>query len=873
MGFRGKLIEVYPENAGTSVNQDHAIGTQTLVVNSRADFPDEGGELSIDGVVYSYDSVVDSYESDEIHLTTTLSAAVEEGTEVLSLPLRTRRMGTVAIADHLSENLDTVIARLDHSLQLSLEDGRRDQGFEEDVICEYQYGDLFLVQVLDREAAVSFGPIDLDDHTDELPPSASPTVVLQAFSVGGLRWTVVPVANDDPSKFRIYASTNPAVETDAAHLVADTSQTTGTFDDINSVSLLPTDPLSAIPTYYARAIQYDFDGDAPQGAVSAGIVPKRAGVAEISATWAYLGMVEANQIAAGSIMADLALLAKLMVGGRIDINGDDSTIIIYAAELDDQGNRVELIRLDPAGSVFRGSILADDVSVLEGLILRGNESQISNDAVLTLMNGVADPTTSPDVAATWDLVSAPGTIPSGYSLHGLTDHATAGYITKLLWKAADSTGWVQVVNTATGLQVSLTQLADVSGITENLFSGIIRLGSNLFVGVQDYNVSGFDKVYLAKYNSTGSVYDSKVLAIDVELAFGQDHGNYSIRLGADYVNSRIFVAMSPEATEPYIVSITAATMAIVTQYLTIDDGSATDSAYWLAYGPFDQGVNRWLALKYWDDPSIVQSSSASDAFPASLDPNGDFAFPASAGARIFWHQTDAKFYMRTSSGTYYKLGSYHVQETAWASYAYTDGSPPPTTLDSPLASVVVPPRKIVSVQVPPYPSGVSGADVYVGYGVSAPADVDLHKRSETLTAQRTMLLTDGHVVSGANPPGANTFGAGGPGEIKSVIGGLSIKGDGTFNAPKRFQSGKVSITPVANTDSPTPPLRVTFATQFASQPAVIVQPETGSLTPFGGGAFRGHEVTNIDATGFDLQVYRTNTTAMNLFWFAMLPTQ
>ncbi|MBK7823558.1 MAG: hypothetical protein IPJ61_21465 [Tessaracoccus sp.] len=75
------------------------------------------------------------------------------------------------------------------------------------------------------------------------------------------------------------------------------------------------------------------------------------------------------------------------------------------------------------------------------------------------------------------------------------------------------------------------------------------------------------------------------------------------------------------------------------------------------------------------------------------------------------------------------------------------------------------------------------------------------------------------------------------------------------------QSGRTSITPVANTPTY---ITVTFATPFAAAPSVVTTPASA----FPGTAVKSSAATDITTTSFKLWVYRTNNTATDVCWIA-----
>lgn len=465
---------------------------------------------------------------------------------------------------------------------------------------------------------------------------------------------------------------------------------------------------------------------------------------------------QAGQI--NSFFTDMGLLGRLLVGDYIDIDGDASTITIYA----DAAHTMPLVQLNPAGSVWRGQIITNDIAVLNSILLQGVLSRITNNALLTIANGVADPTTAPSITEGWQQVAQPA-IPAGYVLTGICDHPTAGYATRLLFKTADKRAYTQVINMATGAQVSLTILADVPGFTEDMFSGIAYSAGYYYVGVMNFSdpTSGFDAVYLVKFNATTNAYVAQVAAVGYTA--GQDRSATCARVAVDYTTGDIFIANSTNDVVRVPASLASATSMGFT-------GSVPNL---LGYGPFDYGANRWLAAH--DSSAIVASSSST---LSALSESGSAAWGGVVGARYFWHATDARFYI-LSAGVLYRLAPYGADETFWAQYADTDATH--TTAPSPMASLLIHARKFATLQLPPAAPSTTGADVFVGYGGSTPSNANMHKRAESLSS-RVMFLSGGKVVTGANPPTVSTFSGGTPGEIVTEAGGWLLTGAGRGSA-------------------------------------------------------------------------------------------
>jgi hypothetical protein len=810
MALTGLVHEVVTEDVATSLAGDHTAGAGVVNVVNAAQFPQLGGTIRLEdistGTLVTEDidyTNADGTPDNQLDVTGTLVNSYPDGS-IVTLISPARPTTTVFVTtDPASPPIPAVAPQemvVVHAVALA--EGPRDEGMGAPVLIE-EIGDEYRVTKVLAAPAVDGPSIVGDVPNDALPPgtgsdgdapTVTPVVTGQPFGVGAVEFTWPAVSNPDPIRaYDYWTSLTTPVDTsgDPTGFVVQPNLRVSRVGDVQV-------PMDGVGEVYIVVAARDADGRGPLS-TEVGVIPRKPDVDAITAILVAALEIEASQITGEFISADLALLTKLKVGGFLDINGDDSTIIIYSDTLDSMGNRVPLIRLDPTGSSFRGAIIADDISVLNGLILQGAFSQIANDAVVTLMNGIADPATAPDVTVGWEQLNSLAAVPSGYVLAGTTDHATAGYISRLLFKTSGKLGYVQVINTATGAQVSLTALGNVTGFTEDMFSGIVRFGSYYYVGVLDINAGGGadDIFYLAKFDTATCGYIAKLQLGGTFAGFTQDRTVDAIRLGVNYTDSLIYFNQSDGSA---FYAIDVATFADTGDYTSPNDAGHSFTTYRsFMVGSFDFGSKTWLGVMDGPSYAIVASSTTSKA---TMDIAGARAWPALTNAEVFWHVTDGRFYMvsaRSNTATHYRFGAYNATETWWVSYQHINGAN--HTKSSPQKSVVVNPRQIPLAVASPYPSGVVGAKFYVGYGGTAPAVAARYARAESVTGSRTSLLTVGHQTSGANPTETNTFGAGGPGKLLSQVGGLSMGGDGSFAAP--LQDNRVALPTLANSTTTT----------------------------------------------------------------------
>ena len=119
---RGHVIVVYEEVRGTSA-QAAASGTTTLPVDDTTDFPEEGGQVNVNGVTYTYDAVDDTAET--LHLTSGLIVSVADNDRVDLYPTVTDRYAIVQVNDAF-ELTPGLHARIPKFLYPNLPLGTRD---------------------------------------------------------------------------------------------------------------------------------------------------------------------------------------------------------------------------------------------------------------------------------------------------------------------------------------------------------------------------------------------------------------------------------------------------------------------------------------------------------------------------------------------------------------------------------------------------------------------------------------------------------------------------------------------------------------------------------------------------------------------------
>lgn len=778
----GRLFEVFPRYYGSGVVEEYVAGSTVLHVDSASDFSNQDAPaLELDDEVYNILSIVETPEYDIVTVDHGLLRDVSAGEFLSVYPSSQTLMGKV-LQDVTGKMVEAV---LDQASRLSLDVGTRlDEATQERVVMDDTLGRWRITDVLDQPPSLSSEiPLPLPDEPTEAPADA-PVPVAEPAAVGGVQATWDAIEN--ATRYEVAASLDtPVPEDGSAPTTVVTSLTRGQVYGVGGA------PLTTAATVYMKVRAVNDIGAGPWS-VEVSAEPRMAD-AMITAAFIASLEIEAQQIISGTISSDLGILSRLLLGGYVVFDGLESSITIYA----DLDHTVPLVQLRPEGSVFRGRVIADDISVLQGLILLGTESQITAGAGVTMMSGVADPTAPPTLSVGLESSSWPA-VPSGFKDRGVTwDSVSNQWLRLLVSTDSDITGKckVQRISASTGAVTSTVTLGNISGLGEDDMNSIVRIGSLYIVMVLDTYYGNYWSPI--KFNaSTGAFVENA----GPHLAWSTSNRP----VAADYNGD---VAMP---------CITDAGLGIAVWELTDWSGDG----YSFQYYPIGRDVDsdpqdyylEWEPAWGKDLHSAVFSDGNSkltvgaganaivyDLTPAIAEPdlnstyNADksFSLQSSGGGVAYRSDATPGWYSEHGGTSLYKYSDYlpAAGEMLYSSYVDSDGTH--VTLPSPMSSLAIPTRRYARVSLPPAPSGVTQSTVYTKMATSAPTISDLRDRSETLTAERTMLVNPAVAPGASAPPAASTFPGGSPGWFKSALGGIAFYGNGV---------AKVARTPTEDDD-------------------------------------------------------------------------
>lgn len=405
----GTIVDVSTTNVGENLTLDAAAAATTIFVNNADTFNELGGQLTLNGTVYTYTNVAP--ESGEITLASGLvaDAVVDDRAEIHPLkPI------TTALVDFGIEESEPVFVTLPHDMAATVADGFYEEAQRPSVLVdERSSGDLYVVDI----PATPPAPVDVEITLgDGVPPIASPTPVVEGW-VGALNVKWAAISGADFPEYEVHISTVNDFTPDATTLVGTTSATSFTIHS------LPNDLLLAYnTTYYVKVVAYDVDGPAPAGnQSSAQLMPVTSD--DISANYVYGGRIAAPQIDGGEVTADLLLSGRISTrpgGTGAGVDQDATGIAIY----DSSG--IPQTTLAPDQSVFKGDAEIAGLTVDGSMSIRGTNNEISTGGELDLAAGITAPSTSPSVVQDWETLTFTKAGDSGFNAANLTSVCKVG---------------------------------------------------------------------------------------------------------------------------------------------------------------------------------------------------------------------------------------------------------------------------------------------------------------------------------------------------------------------------------------------------------------------------------------------------------------
>lgn len=510
-----------------------------------------------------------------------------------------------------------------------------------------------------------------------------------------------------------------------------------------------------------------------------------------------------------------------------------------------------LVRFPTDGTPL--SLTASDVQIDRASIgeLDTTQQTVRSGGTLTLASGVTAPASPPKLNASWERENQlPRPAESSMDWTGLA-YWKGMYLrgVNVLGSAGDSADRIEVYNPDGTLNKSIP-------IDLNPRAGVAVIGDIVYtIGPDHVARPGAEKQWCHGFNlNTGS----RVSRWEFVNFFAKDQAQ--IALGTDGTNL-VAAGVAPNV----VLSVFKYDPATGTQV----GAQLTDTGWNISarelFGVQQVGADIYITHK---GSTRVYTVSGSTMTRKTGSSNGStwagWSNPnKNAGGMTFVDGVP----LVVDSGAVYTGSSFTADATVQACFTWTNGTH--ETTPSPVADVQVFPRESVKVSLP----------------VRAGLQKNLYMKSsqnggnwaKTTVPETTTSVLIGEVLAGLNaPPSQNTFPASTPAVLKSGVGNLVFRGDGsgrigplTFNAngsmtgfPK-LAHGKVVVNAVANT---TTSAAVTLpAGMFTSVPDVVVT--AGSSSPYT--SVQGVSVNNVTTTSFDVFIRRANTDNTGIHWIAI----
>lgn len=261
----GKVLEVSETWAGSEVIQDYVAGTRVLEVYSTIDYSDQGGEVTIAGVVYPYNTKDE--EAGTVTLASGLTVDISQDEEVLVYPLAKVKEAMVQVDDE-----DADLIRVPQSLYDALPLGIRVIAEQETVLVSAD-GDSEILDIINQELLRDGTYIDPStlpiSGSDGFPPPPVDVVTIAGgIEMLFLSWDAVVDA--ESVTYDVYIDTAAGFTPDASNLAGSTDAT------VFNINLAP-------GTYYVQVVAKDSDGEAAPSAEVSDTVIAQVDVAAIQA--------------------------------------------------------------------------------------------------------------------------------------------------------------------------------------------------------------------------------------------------------------------------------------------------------------------------------------------------------------------------------------------------------------------------------------------------------------------------------------------------------------------------------------------------------------------------------------------------------------
>lgn len=726
----GKIENVYSVPIGDALSGDHAAGVNTIFLADVGDFNEDGGQLQIDGAIYTYSDFDD--DEDTLTITPALAGAFEGGEPVYMYPLVDELTADISI----DEGEDSITAILSHSLKAIVAEGIRDPSNSETVIMDDDLGFWRINEIIGQQPSINGSYIDPtttippEAITDGNPPASSPEVILvPGLKVIYAKWD--PIVNNDLVQYEVHINTSSfvAVAGDAATLVGITP---GNMVAIRT--LADNSPLAYDIDYFIQVIARDEDGSAAPGVEHS---------AQMDRTG--LGDIAPNSITTEMLDAVIAIIGILQVGSLIDITPPTNVggVLGGGIVVKDPAapNGEPLVRLHPDGCTFRGKVVTDILTVMQDLIVNG-QGKISSGGTMKVENGVSSPSLPPQVEQFLDDTPFPAIASTRYSRGMSWDYTDNCWIRLLVRTDLSTDAIVQRISSVGTVLSTITLTGGRKDLT-----GIARAGSYFFaMGPNDATSPGDYDRYAYRYNASTGVYSTRYLitttSSDEVFGYGlsgdpTNNAQFQIYAQGQDGSSLVASEVQVRGSAGGLVSTEYSNPANLTEV------GETSKIRWAGVGDFDYGSKHLVVaattkawVYEWTGTEYVYSALKSWALKTSIT-TGSFGYRPNG--YFYSSHNDSRLQQYSNYTNLLGTENWYVR--------YVDTGSGAKTAPSPAAVLQLANRRYLAVTLRPAPSGVNGEEIYVGYGTTEPA-IYYQRVTPEYVYMRSMNLFEGKITTG-----------------------------------------------------------------------------------------------------------------------------
>lgn len=760
-----RISSVEERILGSSLVADTSIGAGSIIVSDGTEF-DDSGTIQLGAEVMPYSSADEN--TGIITLIGTLASTHTADDPVYVYPLSQERVAYLVAGDDPKDE-EGMAARIPHALWDKIPVGIRDWtvGEGETVQADFLGDELVIMELTGQDPIVDASFIDVTTlpptPSDGNPPASSPTPTVQG-GVGFLAVKWDAITNADQVTYDVHLSTSTGFTPGPTTLAGTTNGTIIFLRlDANDVELVyDTD-------YYIKLIARDVDGSA---AASAEVGPVRldpAGAADILA-----GAITAEKLESVLVLA--TTLATAVNGSRVEVTAADGITLYDAAN-----NVLVSLPVDGSDPTFRGNVITGGLTVLGNMLIQGSDNHMDKGSVLTLNEGLGDPSTAPIVSYGYESYAFPNDL----------DNLVAGFA----WNTATSK-FYSVQNFAgdpkTLVECSISGSVISTLRTKNLSTdmtdasyivGVGIIGTDVWIGY----ISATAKLKAAKYDLSTLTFQTSVTLINSTVetgggpAFSADgtnmiYANWSGTGGSATVQIRTFNTSGTQLSSNNTTSgLTRGTGVPRVPFIR---GISTDGTdYWIQTVVFNASGTILGTYVEQYNASTYAHVSNKDTYikKGTLTTCTGIAWDG-AHMRLLagYGVVNGTVYMTTLGDLLWNDGTGDIWYVA---YEWADATPH-LTLPSPLGSAsaantgtyTVPMRRgRVTITNPSLPSTVTAVRIFADHGSSPPASSALNRQTVSTyidTESGTTHIMKNFDTGGSAPDTSNTF----PGGTSTVIG-------------------------------------------------------------------------------------------------------